>query len=335
MVSHQIYEWEVFIMVFEVKNEVLDAEKRIRKHIRETPLEPAPYLSQSGNARVYLKLESNQVTGSFKIRGALNKFLLLSAAQKKKEVITASTGNHAAALAYVLYEFGGKGVIYLPENASLAKVEALRPYGVELKFYGNDCIKSETLAKETAAKTGQTFISPYNDPKIIGGQGTIGIELLRQIDKLDAVLVPVGGGGLISGIAGYLKAVNKHIEIIGCQPENSPVMYASIQAGKILELESKPTLADGTAGGIEPDAVTFDICRKYVDDFILVNESEIKAAIILIIEKHQILIEGAAALVVAAFIKEKERFANRTVALIISGKKISLKQLKEILIRGA
>jgi len=322
-------------MVFEVKNEVLDAEKRIRKHIRETPLEPAPYLSQSGNARVYLKLESNQVTGSFKIRGALNKFLSLSAAQKKKEVITASSGNHAAALAYTLHKFGGKGVIYLPENVSPAKVEALRPYGVELEFYGNDCIQSETLAKETAAKTNRLFISPYNDPKIIGGQGTIGIELFRQIEKLDAVLVPVGGGGLISGIAGYLKAVEKRIEIIGCQPENSAVMHASIQAGEILELESKPTLADGTAGGIEPDAVTFDICRKYVDDFILVNESEIKAAIILIIEKHQILIEGAAALVVAAFIKEKERFANRTVALIISGKKISLKQLKQILIREA
>jgi threonine dehydratase len=321
-------------MSLDVKKEVLQAEQRVRKYIRETPAEFSPYLSQLANCQVYLKLESSQITGSFKLRGALNKFLSLSAAQKKEEVITASSGNHAAAFAYVLHKFGGKGVIYLPENVSQAKVEALRPYGVELNFYGNDCIKSETLAKETAAKTGQIFISPYNDPQIIGGQGTIGIELLHQIENIDSVLVPVGGGGLVSGIAGYLKAVDKSIEIIGCQPKNSAVMCASIQAGKILEMESTPTLADGTAGGIEPDAVTFDICRKFVDDFVLVSESDIKAAIVLMIEKHQILIEGAAALAVAAFNKVKERFVGKTVALIISGKKISLEQLKEILVPG-
>ncbi len=319
-------------MPIDVKKEVLDAEKRIREHIRETPLEPSPHLSQLGDARVYLKLESNQITGSFKLRGALNKFLSLTAEQQKEKVLTASSGNHAAALAYTLHKFGGRGVIYLPENVSPAKVEALRAYGVELKFHGDDCIQSETLARETAAHTDRVFISPYNDPKIIGGQGTIAIELLRQIDKPDAVLVPVGGGGLISGIAGYLKAVNQHIEIIGCQPQNSAVMHASIQAGKILELESKPTLADGTAGGLEPNAVTFDICKKFVDDFILVSESDIKNAIIFCIERHQLLIEGAAAISIAAFMKDRKRFAGKNVVLIISGKKISLEQLKKILL---
>ena len=319
-------------MFFEVKKEVLDAEKRIREHIRETPLELSPYLSQLGDARVYLKLESSQITGSFKLRGALNKFLSLTADQQKEEVITASSGNHAAAMAYTLHKFGGRGIIYLPENVSAAKVEALRPYAVKFKFFGHDCIQSETLARETAAQTKRVFISPYNDPKIIGGQGTIGIELLRQMDKLDAVLVPVGGGGLISGIAGYVKAVDKRIEVIACQPENSAVMHASIQAGKILELESKPTLADGTAGGLEPGAVTFDICRNFVDDFILVSESEIKNAIVFCVEKHQILIEGAAALGIAAFIKAQKRLAGKNVALIITGKKISLEQLKKILI---
>ena len=319
-------------MFFDVKKEVLNAEKRIRKHIRETPLEPSPYLSQRGDARVYLKLESNQITGSFKLRGALNKFLSLTTEQQKEEVITASSGNHAAALAYTLHKFGGKGIIYLPENVSAAKVEALRPYGVELKFYGDDCIQSETLARKTAVENNRIFISPYNDAQIIGGQGTIGVELLRQMVKPDTVLVPVGGGGLISGIAGYLKSVDPGIEIVGCQPQNSAVMQASVQAGKILELESEPTLADGTAGGLEPNAVTFDICSKFVDDFILVSESEIKNAIILSLEKHHILIEGAAALSIAAFIKDKQRFAGKNVALIISGKKISLGQLKEILI---
>jgi threonine dehydratase len=320
-------------MAFEVKKEILDAEKRIREHIRETPLEPSPCLGQLGNCRVYLKLESSQITGSFKLRGALNKFLSLTDAQRKEEVITASSGNHAAALAYTLHRFNGRGIIYLPENVSPAKAEALRPYGVKLEFYGNDCIQSETLARETAAQTDRIFISPYNDPQIIGGQGTIAVELLRQMGQPDAVLVPVGGGGLISGIAGYLKTVDRNIEIIGCQPQNSAVMHASIRAGKILELVSKPTLADGTAGGLEPDAVTFEICRDIVDDFILVSESEIKKAIVFTLEKHHTLIEGAAALAIAAFIKDEKRFAGKNVALIISGRKISLEQLKEILLQ--
>ncbi len=313
----------------------MDAEKRIREYIRETPVESSSYLSQLGNCRVHLKLENNQITGSFKLRGAVNKFLSLNTDERKGDIITASSGNHAAAFAHVLDKFGGKGVIYLPENASQAKVQALRLTGVKLKLYGDDCIKSETLAKETAAKKGQVYISPYNDQKIIGGQGTIGIELLRQIEKVDVVLVPVGGGGLISGIAGYLKAVDKNIEIIGCQPENSPVMHASIQAGRILEMESKPSIADGTAGGIDPDTITFDICRKFVDDFILVSEDEIKAAIRFMIDKHQLLVEGAAALSVAAFIKEKQHFVNKNVVLIVSGKKISLDHLKAILLEGA
>jgi threonine dehydratase len=319
----------------DIKNEVLNAEKRIREHIRETPVELSPYLGQPGTCRVYLKLENNQITGSFKLRGAVNKFLSLNTDERKGDIITASSGNHAAAFAHVLDKFGGKGIIYLPENAAQAKVQSLRLTGIKLKFYGDDCIKSETLARETAARTGQVFVSPYSDLKIIGGQGTIGIELLRQIEKIDAVLVPVGGGGLISGIAGYLKTVDKKIEIIGCQPENSPVMRASIQAGKIIEMASKPTIADGTAGGIDPDAITFDICRKFVDDFILVSEGEIKEAIRFMIDKHQLLIEGAAALSIGAFIKEKQRFANKNVVLIISGKKISLDQLKTILLEGA
>ena len=319
------------MMSFDIKNEVLEAEKRIRKYIRETPIESSPDLNQMGDCRVHLKLETSQITGSFKLRGAANKFLSLGENERKEDVITASSGNHAAAFAHVLQQFGGKGTIYLPANASQAKVQALRLTGIRLEQYGDDCVISETLAKETAARTGRVFISPYNDLKIIGGQGTIGIELLRQIEKIDCVLVPVGGGGLISGIAGYLKAVDKNIEIIGCQPENSPVMHASIQAGRILEMESKPSIADGTAGGIDPDTVTFDICREFVDDFIRVSEDEIKAAIRFMIDKHQLLVEGAAALTVAAFIKEKQHFTAKNIILILSGKRISLVQLKAIL----
>ena len=157
------------------------------------------------------------------------------------------------------------------------------------------------------------------------------MELARQIKKIDTVLVPVGGGSCISGIAGYLKSIDKNIEIIGCQPENSAVMYESIKAGRIIEMESKPTISDGTAGGIEQESITFDICKKYVDDYILTTEDEIKRGIRLILEKHHMLIEGSAALQVASFIKEKERFENKNVVLIISGSKIGIDALKTVL----
>jgi threonine dehydratase len=314
-----------------IHKEVLAAEKRIRPHIRETYLEYSPSLSNSVNGHVYLKLECMQHTGSFKYRGALNKFLSLSPEDRQGPVITASSGNHGTALAAILQKFGGKGVVYLPENASPAKVNNLRQYGVDLEFFGTDCIMSETLAKETAEKNQQVFISPYNDPQIIGGQGTIAVELMGQMDTIDTVLVPVGGGGLISGIAGYLKSISKNIHIIGCQPENSAVMSASIKTGKIIEMVSKPTIADGTAGGIEPGSVTFDICRETVDDYILVGENEIRAAIRHIVEKHQMLIEGAAALSVACLLKKKDRFEGKHTVLIISGKKITVELLKEIL----
>jgi threonine dehydratase len=314
-----------------VRKEVLVAEKRIRPHIRKTCLEYSPYLSSRVDGHVYLKLECMQHTGSFKYRGALNKFLSLSPKDRQGPVITASSGNHGTAFAAILQKFGGKGVVYLPENASPAKVNNLRQYGVDLKFFGTDCIMSETLAKETASKNRQVFISPYNDPQIIGGQGTIAVELLDQMDAIHTVLVPVGGGGLISGIAGYLKTIDKNIHITGCQPENSAVMYASIQAGKIVEMASKPTIADGTAGGIEPGSITFEICQETVDDYILVSENEIRAAIRHIVQEHQMLIEGAAALPVACLLKDKDRFKGKQVVLIISGKKITVELLKEIL----
>ncbi|MBW2513502.1 MAG: threonine/serine dehydratase [Deltaproteobacteria bacterium] len=315
----------------DVHEQVLAAEKRIRPYIRKTDLEYSPYLSGCTGGHVYLKLESRQHTGSFKYRGALNKFLSLSSKERQGPVITASSGNHGTAFAAILQRFGGRGVVYLPENASPAKVNNLQQYGVDLEFFGSDCVMSETLAKKTAEKNRQVFISPYNDLQIIGGQGTIALELLDQLNSMDTVLVPVGGGGLISGIAGYLKAMDENINVIGCQPENSAVMYASIKAGKIIDMASKPTIADGTAGGIEPDSKTFDICRDTVDDYILVSEGDIKAAILRMIQQHQILIEGAAALSVACLLKEKNRFNGKNTVLIISGKKITVELLKEIL----
>jgi len=315
----------------DIARESLAAEKRIRQYIRETPLEYSPYLSKVGNCNVYLKLENIQITGSFKLRGAMNKLLSLPNKEKEKGIITASSGNHGMAFAYLTKKFDVKGTIFLPKIAAPAKIEALRTYGAQIKQYGDDCIKSELKARETAENKNLTFISPYNDPQIIGGQATIGIELSRQLDPINTVIAPVGGGGLISGMAGFLKARNNNIAIIGCQPVNSPVMYESIKAGRVLSLESLPTISDGTAGGIEMDTITFNLCRNLVDKFILLSEKEIKSALKLILIKHYLLIEGAAALPVAAFLKNKEKYENQNVVLIISGAKISIDQLREII----
>ncbi|MCP5051834.1 MAG: pyridoxal-phosphate dependent enzyme, partial [bacterium] len=229
--------------------------------------------------------------------------------------------------------------LFLPENVSKAKLGLIRLYGAEdtdIVFYGTDVGDTEERAKQVAGEKGALFISPYNDPWIIGGQGTIGIELMRQVGHMDAVFVPVGGGGLMSGIAGYLKAVEPGIRMIGCQPEHSPVMAESVKAGRLIEMESKPTLAEGTAGGIERGSVTFDICCERVDEFVVVTEGEIEAGILLCLERHYLLIEGAAALSVASFLKVKERFRGRTVVLVISGRKFGLHELRKTLCtRGA
>ena len=227
-----------------------------------------------------------------------------------------------------------KGTIYLPENASKAKIEALRYYNVSLKFHSTDCGKTEIFARKTAEKNNLTFISPYNNPQIIAGQGTIAVELLRQLKQIDYVLVPIGGGGLISGIAGYLKSVKKNVKIIGCLPKNSPVMYESIKAGKIIEMKTKPTISDATAGGIEENSITFDLCKKYVDDYILVTENEIEKAIALILEKHHLVIEGASGVSVASYINERKKFKNKNVVIIMSGGNISMDGLRGILCKG-
>lgn len=315
----------------DVQKEVLEAEQRIRNHIRETPLEPSPYLSASCKCNVFLKLENLQLTGSFKARGAFNKLLSLSEVEKSKGIVTASTGNHALGVAYALKKIGCKGTIYLPTNTAKAKLEALSYYDAPIKKYSTDCVETEVHARAIAEKEGKVFISPYNDPQIIGGQGTIAVELTRQLDKIDYVLVPIGGGGLISGIAGFLKTKNPNIKIIGCLPKNSPVMSESIKAGKIIDMKIKDTLSDGTAGGIEPGAITFGLCQQYVDDYVLVSEAEIKKAIKLILEKHHFVIEGSAGVTVASFLKIAKTLRNKNVVIILCGGNISLDKLKSVL----
>ena len=311
------------IQTFDVRAEVLAAEERIREHVRETPLEFSPYLSNETGCRAYLKLENLQRSGSFKLRGAMNKLLSLGEEERTRGVVTASSGNHGMACAVVFKDLGIEGTIYLPQNASPAKIEALQEFGAQLELHGDDCVEAELFARARAENEGLCYVSPYNDPQVVGGQGTIAIELLRQLDSFDTVIVPVGGGGLISGIAGYLKTVNPAIEIIGCQPANSAVLYESLRAGHIVELESKPTLSDGTAGGVERNSITFGLCRDYVDEIVLLTEEEIRSALRLLIEKHSLLAEGSGVLSLAALLKLRKRLRNKTVVCVVSGARLA------------
>ena len=315
----------------DLKTEVTAAERRIRPYVRETPVDESPALGQATGTRVLLKMEHLQLTGSFKLRGAMNRLLSLTPEEKAKGIVTASSGNHGAAVAYGLKALGCPGVIFVPENVSPAKVANIRSYGAEVRTHATDSGITEIFARRHAEGNAQVYISPYNDPAVVAGQGTIGAELARQVDGIDALFVALGGGGLISGIAGYLKSPGRRLEVIACSPENSAVMHHSVQAGRILTMESKPTLSDGTAGAVEQGAITLDLCRRLVDRFVLVSEDEIKDAMRLVIDRHHTLIEGAAGVAVAGFLKEKDRFAGKNVVIVLCGANISRERLKEIL----
>jgi threonine dehydratase len=315
----------------DVVRQVQLAEGRIRPFIRATPLEPSQTLSAAAGCRVHLKLENVQVTGSFKARGAFNKLLSLTDAERAAGIVTASTGNHALAMAHALGLLGVRGEIFLPSTVSPLKLEALRSRGAVLRLVDADPGRVETIARVHAADSGRVFVSPYNDPQVIGGQGTIAVELLGELEAMDTVLVPVGGGGLIAGIGGWLKAQNPAIRIVGCQPAASPVLAASIAAGRIVEMSSGASLSDATLGLVEPGAITFPICQSCVDEWSVVEEARLRAAVRLILEQHSLLIEGAAALPVAALLQAGQRYRGRTVVLVLSGSHLALPDLAELL----
>ena len=263
--------------------EVALAADRIGPYIRETPLEPSPFLSRETGADVHLKLECVQVTGSFKARGACNKLLSLSPAERARGVVAASTGNHGLAVAHAMDLLGIAGEIFLPASVSPAKLEALRARGARVRLVDEDPGVVETVARRDAEATGRIYVSPYNDPQVIGGQGTVGVELLRRLEGMDAVLVPVGGGGLIGGIGAWLKERAPRVRIVGCQPVACPIMAESVKAGRLLELASAPSLSDATVGLLEAGAITFPLCRACVDDWLVVDEPAIRAALRLVL----------------------------------------------------
>jgi len=311
--------------------EILAAEERIRPYIRKTYLDRSAYLSGKCDGDVYLKLENLQETGSFKLRGAVNRILSLDESAAERGVVTASTGNHGAAVACALKLTGRDGVIYLPENVLDTKLNSIKSYGGVCRVFGDECGDAETEARRVAEEMGQTYISPYNDSLVVGGQGTVGLELHEQVPEVDAVFVSVGGGGLIGGIGAYLKKVRPEIRLIGCLPVNSPVMYECIKAGRIIDVPCKPTLSDGTAGAVEKGSITFELCTDLVDDYILVEEEEIAEAMRLMIRWQNMLVEGSAAVAVASFLKTRDLLRHKKVAVVICGGNVSIGTVRQIL----
>ena len=304
--------------------------KRSNPHIRHTPLEHSPYLSNLASANVFLKLDNIQKTGSFKFRGAISKMTSMSDQEKSNGVVTASTGNHGAACSLAMSTLQIKDKIVVPENVHKNKVENILNLGGEVEYYGDDCIDAEERAQEISKTTGATYISPYNDEAIVCGQGTMGLEIWEDLKGVDAVFISVGGGGLISGVGGYLKSMNESIQVYGVSPEKSCVMYESLKAGKQLDLPSEPTLSDGTAGGVEFGSMTFEMCKEIIDDFSIVSEGEIAKGIQIGVEKHHQLIEGAAGTAIAGFMKQKDKFKDKTVVLVMCGGNISGAVLKSV-----
>lgn len=307
------------------------AANRIAAYVRETPLEHSPYFSELSGANVYLKLENLQYTGSFKLRGAFNKLLSLSEDERRAGGVAASSGNHGAAIAYAMSKLGIDGTIFVPEQTSQTKVDAIRRAGGEIRFFGTDGLDTELHARAYAEERGMVYLSPYNDPDVIAGQASCGVEIARQLAELDAVFVAVGGGGLISGVGAFLKSVHPALRIVACQPAASPVMSESVKAGSIVEMPSRPTLSDGTAGGIEAGAITFELCRDLANDFVLVSENGIAEAMRGFIDAHHMLAEGAAGVAIAALTASGDRYRNQNVVVIICGGNVSRETLKKVI----
>ena len=308
---------------------------RTQDYLRRTPLVRSAYFSARTAANVYFKYESLQVSGSFKARGAFSKLTLLSDAERARGVVTASSGNHGAAVAYAVGALGGRGLVFVPENASPAKVSAIRALGAEVRFHATDSGQTELHARAHAAARGVAYIPPYNDPAIVAGQGTIALELVEQLDPIDEILVSVGGGGLLSGIAGYLRGRGSKARVVACSAANDHAMHAAQRAGRVVDCATQPTIADGCAGGIESDTITLPILQAVVDEWTLISEEATIGAMREFIENESQLLEGSAGLAIAALLagaaRDPERYRGRNVVIVICGSRISLAALSSVL----
>jgi len=301
--------------------DIQQAQKNIASYAKLTPLVPSRFLSELCKGNVFLKLENQQLTRSFKIRGVINKLLSLSAEEKSKGVITASAGNHGMAVAYGAHKLGFQAKIVVPTHAPQVKVEGIRQFGAELVLYGETYDEAEKKAKELAAQEGKLYISSYNDELIVAGHGTVGLEILKELPMVDVVIVPVGGGGLIGGIAIAVKSQRPTVKVIGVQSTASPVMFESLKTGKIVppHRHERYTIAEGLVGAVDKGSITFGIAQRYVDYVMLSREESIRQAVYLLWKNEKEVVEGSGAAGVALLLENKDLFSGQTVAVVISG----------------
>ncbi|MBQ8351225.1 MAG: threonine ammonia-lyase [Clostridia bacterium] len=303
----------------------------LKNVVRKTDVLPAPKLNPE--AEIYLKTENLQITGSFKVRGSYYKMSRLTEEEKARGVIACSAGNHAQGVALAAKKNGLKAVICLPDGAPISKVEATKSYGAEVCLVEGVYDDAYRRALELRDEKGYTFIHPFNDEDVIAGQGTIALELAEQIPDMDAVIVPVGGGGLISGIAFTVKALNPHVKVYGVQASGAPSMRNSLRDGRIETLSGVSTIADGIAVK-QPGELTYDLCSKYVDEIVTVTDDEIAAAILALMEKHKLVTEGAGAAAVAAAMFNKIDIRGKKVVCLLSGGNIDVTILSRVISRG-
>jgi threonine dehydratase len=306
------------------------ASARLAPYAVETPVVSA----RSLGSHVHFKCENLQRTGSFKLRGALNKMLTLSGDERERGVVASSTGNHGLAVAEALRLTSGRGTVVVSSAASPYKIERLRKAGLEVIVSDSDPMAAELEARALAEREGRVYVSPYNDADVIAGQGTVAVELIAQRPGLEAVFVAVGGGGLVSGMASYLKSVRPDVSVIGCWPERAAAMYESVRAGRLIEVPDEPTLSDGTAGNIEPGAITFPLCRDLIDELVLVTEEQIATAMRDAMLMDHLVIEGAAGVALAGwrtFTAGRPRLADRESAIVLCGGNVSASTIGTVL----
>jgi threonine dehydratase len=272
-----------------------------------------------------------QTTSSFKFRGAINKILSLSEAELDKGVVSASTGNYALAVAEAMRRRKRRATIYVAEDLEPARLALLRSHGLDLVIHGKRAWDAEKEARRVGEEEDKIYVSPYNDPIVVGGQGTCGYEISRQLPDLDAALFACGAGGLLTGSAGWLKSHNPEIQAFGVSPENSPVMFESVRAKKMVTMDTFPTLADTCAGNVDLDSITLPLCHRYVEEILLLTEKEIEASIRLLFEQHRLVVEGSGALGVGGLLKHKERFKGKKVVAVVCGRNINLDVFKRII----
>jgi threonine dehydratase len=312
--------------------EIFAARTRIAPYIFRTPLRESFLLSERIGAKVHLKLENWQITGSFKPRGALNRMLLLSERELARGIVTASAGNHALGVAHASRALGiPNATIFVPHTAPAAKLDKLREFAVQIIPAGDTYAEAHHAAEAFRLETGATFIHAYDDPRTVAGQGTIALEIMDDLPLVDTILVPVGGGGMIAGIAIASKTISHHVKIIGVQPAASPALRDSLRDNQCYEdYTSAPTICDGLAGGI--GTICFDVSKQYLDDVITVEETETRAAVRALAETQQLVVEGSGAVGLAALLAHKIEMAGKHVAVVLSGGNIDLKLLAEILV---